>query len=165
MLHNVFVIFVAIFLIKNLYYISFVVFFFYRHSFFERGERQSTVFIAFCDWDRQKKIKKVIYFWVISKKKGDNASRIEMAAQHETIKYLDTILKEEEGRLDEYYNERRKYSISRSGRFRSKNKKRDALDTNIFSDRDHHQNTEHHQHQVTCLFFLRRCVLCWVSLT
>ncbi|KAL5284589.1 hypothetical protein ACFFRR_006717 [Megaselia abdita] len=76
-----------------------------------------------------------------------------MAAQHETIKYLDTILKEEENRLDEYYNERRKYSISRSGRFRSKNKKRDALDTNLFSDKDHHQDENHqHQHQVYLIY-------------
>uniref|UniRef100_T1GJQ1 Uncharacterized protein n=1 Tax=Megaselia scalaris TaxID=36166 RepID=T1GJQ1_MEGSC len=74
-----------------------------------------------------------------------------MAAQHETIKYLDTILKEEENRYDEYYNERRKYSISRSGRFRSKNKKRDALDTNLFANQ-HNDENSHQGHYENALY-------------
>ncbi|KAH8369425.1 hypothetical protein KR009_010597 [Drosophila setifemur] len=55
-----------------------------------------------------------------------------MAAAHEpTIHYLDSVLNEEETRC-EYSHQWRNFSISRSGRFRSKNKKRDAVDGKLF---------------------------------
>ncbi|KAI8046610.1 hypothetical protein M5D96_002821 [Drosophila gunungcola] len=55
-----------------------------------------------------------------------------MAAAHEpTIHYLDSVLNEEEKRC-EYGHQWRNFSISRSGRFRSKNKKRDAVDGKLF---------------------------------
>ncbi|KAH8247840.1 hypothetical protein KR038_010548, partial [Drosophila bunnanda] len=55
-----------------------------------------------------------------------------MAAAHEpTIHYLDSVLNEEEKRC-EYSHQWRNFSISRSGRFRSKNKKRDAVDGKLF---------------------------------
>ncbi|XP_016983457.1 uncharacterized protein LOC108047680 [Drosophila rhopaloa] len=55
-----------------------------------------------------------------------------MTAAHEpTIHYLDSVLSEEEKRC-EYGHQWRNFSISRSGRFRSKNKKRDAVDGKLF---------------------------------
>ncbi|KAH8313130.1 hypothetical protein KR067_000816 [Drosophila pandora] len=55
-----------------------------------------------------------------------------MTAAHEpTIHYLDSVLNEEENRC-EYSHQWRNFSISRSGRFRSKNKKRDAVDGKLF---------------------------------
>ncbi|XP_016992909.1 uncharacterized protein [Drosophila takahashii] len=55
-----------------------------------------------------------------------------MTAAHEpTIHYLDSVLSEEEKRCD-YGHQWRNISISRSGRFRSKNKKRDAVDGKLF---------------------------------
>lgn len=50
---------------------------------------------------------------------------------HEPINYLDSILNEEERRC-EYSHERRNFTISRSGRFKSKNKKRDTVDKKLF---------------------------------
>jgi len=56
-----------------------------------------------------------------------------MTAAHEpTIHYLDSVLSEEEKRCD-YNHQWRNISISRSGRFRSKSKKRDTVDGKLFS--------------------------------
>ncbi|BFF90147.1 uncharacterized protein DMAD_08724 [Drosophila madeirensis] len=55
-----------------------------------------------------------------------------MTAAHEpTIHYLDSVLNEEEKRC-EYSHQWRNFTISRSGRFRSKNKKRDVVDGKLF---------------------------------
>ncbi|XP_030370752.1 uncharacterized protein LOC115621290 [Scaptodrosophila lebanonensis] len=62
-----------------------------------------------------------------------------MTAAHESpISYLDNILKEEDKRC-EYGHQWRNFTISRSGRFRSKNKKRDVVDGKLF---DGNQNVE-----------------------
>ncbi|XP_017057198.1 uncharacterized protein LOC108098634 isoform X2 [Drosophila ficusphila] len=53
------------------------------------------------------------------------------AAHEPTIHYLDSVISEEETRC-EYGHQWRNFSISRSGRFRSKNKKRDAVDGKLF---------------------------------
>ncbi|XP_068153618.1 uncharacterized protein [Drosophila tropicalis] len=53
-----------------------------------------------------------------------------MTAAHEPIHYLDSILNEEE--RGAYSHQWRNFTISRSGRFRSKNKKRDAVDGKLF---------------------------------
>lgn len=50
---------------------------------------------------------------------------------HEPINYLDTILNEEEKRC-EYSHQWRNFTISRSGRFKSKNKHRNAVDGKMF---------------------------------
>ncbi|XP_064549294.1 uncharacterized protein LOC135435941 [Drosophila montana] len=56
-----------------------------------------------------------------------------MTAAHEpTMHYLDSILNEEEKRCDQYSHQWRNFTISRSGRFRSKNKKRDVVDGKLF---------------------------------
>ncbi|KAM8706250.1 hypothetical protein ACLKA7_010514 [Drosophila subpalustris] len=57
-----------------------------------------------------------------------------MTASHEpTMHYLDSILNEEEKRCgDQYSHQWRNFTISRSGRFRSKNKKRDVVDGKLF---------------------------------
>lgn len=55
----------------------------------------------------------------------------------EPIKFLDTVLQQDEDNInDEKYNnqERRKFSISRSGRFKSRNKRRESLDSNLFTN-------------------------------
>ncbi|XP_017143594.1 uncharacterized protein LOC108156571 [Drosophila miranda] len=55
-----------------------------------------------------------------------------MTTAHEpTIHYLDSVLNEEEKRCD-YSHQWRNFTISRSGRFRSKNKKRDVVDGKLF---------------------------------
>lgn len=55
------------------------------------------------------------------------------AASHEpTMHYLDSILNEEEKRCDQYSHQWRNFTISRSGRFRSKNRKRDTVDGKLF---------------------------------
>ncbi|XP_043948648.1 uncharacterized protein LOC108024982 isoform X2 [Drosophila biarmipes] len=55
-----------------------------------------------------------------------------MTAAHEpTIHYLDSVLSEEEKRCD-YDHQWRNISISRSGRFRSKCKRRDTVDGKLF---------------------------------
>ncbi|KAM7363449.1 uncharacterized protein ACRADG_000352 [Cochliomyia hominivorax] len=50
---------------------------------------------------------------------------------HEPINYLDSILNEEEKRC-EYSHQWRNFTISRSGRFKSKNKHRNAVDGKMF---------------------------------
>ncbi|KAH8418005.1 hypothetical protein KR222_010220 [Zaprionus bogoriensis] len=56
-----------------------------------------------------------------------------MTAAHEpTMHYLDSILNEEEKRCDQYSHQWRNFTISRSGRFRSKNRKRDTVDGKLF---------------------------------
>ncbi|EDV90623.1 uncharacterized protein LOC6569873 isoform X1 [Drosophila grimshawi] len=60
-----------------------------------------------------------------------------MSAAHEpTIHYLDSILNEEEKRCDQYSHQWRNFTISRSGRFRSKNKKRDVVDGKLFDGKE-----------------------------
>lgn len=61
-----------------------------------------------------------------------------MTAAHEpTIHYLDSILNEEEKRCgDQYSHQWRNFTISRSGRFRSKNKKRDVVDGKLFDGKE-----------------------------
>uniref|UniRef100_B3P201 GG11632 n=1 Tax=Drosophila erecta TaxID=7220 RepID=B3P201_DROER len=58
-------------------------------------------------------------------------STAKSAAHEPTIHYLDSVLSEEEKRCA-YGHQWRNISISRSGRFRSKNKKRDAVDGKFF---------------------------------
>ncbi|XP_039491374.1 uncharacterized protein LOC120451606 [Drosophila santomea] len=58
-------------------------------------------------------------------------SKAKSAAHEPTIHYLDSVLSEEEKRCS-YGHQWRNISISRSGRFRSKNKKRDAVDGKFF---------------------------------
>ncbi|XP_017081753.1 uncharacterized protein LOC108115022 [Drosophila eugracilis] len=58
-------------------------------------------------------------------------SKAVTAAHEPTIHYLDSVLSEEEKRCD-YNHQWRNFSISRSGRFRSKVKKRDAVDCKLF---------------------------------
>ncbi|XP_073815031.1 uncharacterized protein [Musca autumnalis] len=50
---------------------------------------------------------------------------------HEPINYLDSILNEEEKRC-EYSHQWRNFTISRSGRFKSKNKHRNVVDGKMF---------------------------------
>lgn len=50
---------------------------------------------------------------------------------HEPINYLDSVLTEEEKRC-EYSHQWRNFTISRSGRFKSKNKHRHIVDGKIF---------------------------------
>lgn len=52
-------------------------------------------------------------------------------AAHEPINYLDSILNEEEKRC-EYSHQWRNFTISRSGRFKSKNKHRNVVDGKMF---------------------------------
>lgn len=60
-----------------------------------------------------------------------------MTAAHEPIHYLDSILNEEEKRCgDQYSHQWRNFTISRSGRFRSKNKKRDVVDGKLFDGKE-----------------------------
>ncbi|XP_067619224.1 vitellogenin-A2 [Eurosta solidaginis] len=54
-----------------------------------------------------------------------------MTAHEQPISYLDSILNEEESRC-EYSHQWRNFTISRSGRFKSKNRKRDAVDGKLF---------------------------------
>ncbi|ALC45937.1 CG34112, partial [Drosophila busckii] len=66
-----------------------------------------------------------------------------MAASHEpTMHYLDSILNEEEKRCDQYSHQWRNFTISRSGRFRSKNKKRDVVDGKLFDVTGNHYGKE-----------------------
>ncbi|XP_034485596.1 uncharacterized protein LOC117790296 [Drosophila innubila] len=67
-----------------------------------------------------------------------------MTASHEpTIHYLDSILNEEEKRCgDQYSHQWRNFTISRSGRFRSKNKKRDVVDGKLFDGTANHNGKE-----------------------
>uniref|UniRef100_A0A1B0AJX4 Uncharacterized protein n=1 Tax=Glossina pallidipes TaxID=7398 RepID=A0A1B0AJX4_GLOPL len=51
---------------------------------------------------------------------------------HEPINYLDSILSEEEKRCEQYSHQRRNFTISRSGRFKSKNKHRNVVDGKMF---------------------------------
>ncbi|XP_037944052.1 uncharacterized protein LOC119676865 [Teleopsis dalmanni] len=61
---------------------------------------------------------------------------------HEPINYLDSILNEEEKRC-EYSHQWRNFTISRSGRFKSKNKKRDAVvDAKLFDSAAQKSNDE-----------------------
>lgn len=54
-----------------------------------------------------------------------------MTAHEQPISYLDSILNEEESRC-EYSHQWRNFTISRSGRFKSKNRKRDVVDGKLF---------------------------------
>lgn len=67
-----------------------------------------------------------------------------MTASHEpTMHYLDSILNEEEKRCgDQYSHQWRNFTISRSGRFRSKNKKRDVVDGKLFDANANHNGKE-----------------------
>eukprot|EP00099_Drosophila_melanogaster_P005969 NP_001246902.1 uncharacterized protein Dmel_CG34112, isoform B [Drosophila melanogaster] len=58
-------------------------------------------------------------------------SKAKSTAHEPTIHYLDSVLSDEEKRCA-YGHQWRNFSISRSGRFRSKNKKRDAVDGKFF---------------------------------
>ncbi|XP_032597486.1 uncharacterized protein LOC6569873 isoform X2 [Drosophila grimshawi] len=67
-----------------------------------------------------------------------------MSAAHEpTIHYLDSILNEEEKRCDQYSHQWRNFTISRSGRFRSKNKKRDVVDGKLFDGKENDKFAVH----------------------
>ncbi|KAH8381258.1 hypothetical protein KR093_000720 [Drosophila rubida] len=67
-----------------------------------------------------------------------------MTAAHEpTMHYLDSILNEEEKRCgDQYSHQWRNFTISRSGRFRSKNKKRDVVDGKLFDGSNAKENND-----------------------
>ncbi|XP_033163991.1 uncharacterized protein LOC117143406 [Drosophila mauritiana] len=58
-------------------------------------------------------------------------SKAKSTPHEPTIHYLDSVLSDEEKRCA-YGHQWRNFSISRSGRFRSKNKKRDAVDGKFF---------------------------------
>ncbi|EDW54826.1 GM10706 [Drosophila sechellia] len=58
-------------------------------------------------------------------------SKAKSTTHEPTIHYLDSVLSDEEKRCA-YGHQWRNFSISRSGRFRSKNKKRDAVDGKFF---------------------------------
>ncbi|XP_070072352.1 uncharacterized protein [Drosophila takahashii] len=79
-----------------------------------------------------------------------------MTAAHEpTIHYLDSVLSEEEKRCD-YGHQWRNISISRSGRFRSKNKKRDAVDGKLF---DAGSGSPKENEKVWSLLFVRTFII------
>lgn len=57
---------------------------------------------------------------------------------NDPIEFLDSVLQAEELRwqMEQYGHDKTKYSISRSGRYKSINKKRDALKPDLYKGSD-----------------------------
>ncbi|XP_055904972.1 uncharacterized protein LOC129940609 [Eupeodes corollae] len=63
---------------------------------------------------------------------------------NDPIEFLDSVLQAEElrWRMEEYGHDKTKYSISRSGRYKSLNKKRDALKPELYKGTDLDKKTK-----------------------
>lgn len=80
---------------------------------------------------QKKKKKESELIWFAVGPLPGTMSKAKSTAHEPTIHYLDSVLSDEEKRCA-YGHQWRNFSISRSGRFRSKNKKRDAVDGKFF---------------------------------
>ncbi|CAD7084075.1 unnamed protein product [Hermetia illucens] len=61
------------------------------------------------------------------------------------MKFLDSIIHKEDIPTEKLNETKRRFSISRSGRFKSKNRQREALDMNLFNSQNNvDKNQNHH---------------------